>query len=108
MDRDAARAAVGQPMSQSKVTRTVTVTNPSGIHARTAVLIAAMARRYDAEVILVKGAERGVATDVLQILSLATECGQQLVLEATGREAEAAVEALAGLVANSFSENEVK
>ncbi len=101
-------AAVGQPMDQTKVTRTVTVTNSEGIHARTAVLIAGMAKRFDAEVFLSKGAERGAATDVLQILSLATECGQQLVLEATGPEAEAAVEALARLVSNGFAENDVK
>jgi len=93
-------------MSQPKATRTVTVTNKEGVHARAATLIAESVRRFDAKVVLGKGCERVEGTEVLQILSLGAAQGEQLLLEATGQDAEHALEVLLQLFADHFSENE--
>lgn len=92
-------------MGSSPVTRTVTVANHDGLHLRAATLIAELVRGYRAEVKVVKGSDRVNATDVLQVVSLATHAGETLLLEATGEEAEAALDGLARLFANRF-ENE--
>lgn len=89
-------------MSQPSVTRTVTVSNPQGLHARPAFLFAQLAGRYDAEVNIVKGAERVDGKSILSILTLAAEQGTMLSLEATGPDAAEAIEALVELVEREF------
>jgi len=91
-------------MCQTKATRTVTVTNPDGLHIRAASLIAKLTGQLPARVELVKGSQRVDATNVLQIVSLCALEGEQLLLEAIGRDAEAALEALAELFENRFGE----
>jgi phosphotransferase system HPr (HPr) family protein len=93
-------------MSETKATRTVAVTNPQGVHARAATLIAELVHRYDAQVVLIKHNDRVQGTDVLQILSLGAGPGEQLLLEATGNDAERVLEALALLFAENFNEDE--
>lgn len=89
-------------MCSSPVTRTVTVANHDGLHLRAATLIAELVRGYRAEVKVVKGSDRVNATDVLQVVSLATHAGEKLLLEATGEEAEAVLDGLARLFAGRF------
>jgi len=91
-------------MSDSKTTRIVEISNTEGVHARAAIAIAALVRRFDAEVLLSKNSERVKGTDVLQILSLGAGPGERLLLEATGRDAEPALQALARLIAQNFHE----
>ena len=94
-------------MSQAKATRTVTVANPDGLHIRAASLIAKLTGQVPVKVELIKGSQRVDATNVLQIVSLCALEGEQLLLEATGRDADAVLEALARLFENKFDENEV-
>jgi phosphocarrier protein len=94
-------------MSEPQVTRTVTVANRHGLHLRAALLVLNTARRFDAKIsLLTPERQRADATDVLQVMSLGAEPGCSLVLEATGKEAEAAVEALAKLFADRFHEDD--
>jgi len=91
-------------MADAKATRTVTITSPVGLHLRAATAIAALVRQFDAEVVLGKSPERVRATDVLQLISLGAGPGEHLVLEATGPQADGALDALAQLIANNFNE----
>ena len=89
-------------MSETKATRTIVVENEEGIHVRAADLIAKLVRRFESKVALVKGAQRVEGTDVLQILSLGTLPGDQLLVEAAGPDAEEVLDALARLFAEGF------
>jgi phosphotransferase system HPr (HPr) family protein len=91
-------------MPETKATRTVTITNPTGIHLRSATATAALLRDFDAEVIVRKGTQAARGTDVLELISLVAERGDQLVLEAMGPQAEPALDALAQLIAGNFNE----
>jgi phosphotransferase system HPr (HPr) family protein len=93
-------------MSETKAIRTVAVSNPQGIHARAATLIADLTRRFDAKVVLAKHSERVEATEVLQILSLGAAQGEEVLLEATGHDSEQALDALVRLFADNFGENQ--
>lgn len=84
------------------------VTNPEGIHARAATLIAELVRQFDSKVLVIKDCERVDGTDVLQILSLGTGPGEQVSFEATGGDAEDVLEALVQLFADNFGENKEK
>jgi phosphotransferase system HPr (HPr) family protein len=83
----------------------VTVANPDGLHIRAASLVAKLTGEGPAKVELVKGSQRVDATNVLQILSLCALEGDQLLLEATGQDADAALDALAELFESKFDED---
>jgi len=93
-------------MSQSKATRTVTVANPEGLHARAATRIADVVRQFNAKVEVIKDCQRVDGTEVLQLLSLCALQDEQLLLEATGRDAETALDALVRLFAGNFNNDE--
>ena len=93
-------------MSEPRATRTVKVNNPQGLHARPADQFARLANRFKCKIVLIKENERVDGKSVLNILTLAAVQGTQLVLEAEGEDAEAAVTALAELVEHGGEENE--
>ncbi len=92
-------------MSYSQASRTVTVVNRGGLHARAATEVAKLARRFQATLTVVKNQQRADCVDVLQILSLGAAMGETLLLEATGEDAEAALEALAELLLSQFDDD---
>lgn len=91
-------------LHDTQATRTVTVSNPSGLHARAAVLIAKLVAQFRSRVELVKDRQRADSAEVLQVLSLGAGPGENLLLVATGHDADAAVEAVARLFADRFYE----
>ncbi len=93
-------------MSQPKRTRMVTILNRQGLHARPATLVREVVLSYPARVELVKDGQRVDGTDVLQILALGALPGEQILLEATGEQADQALEALVRLFENKFDEEE--
>jgi phosphotransferase system HPr (HPr) family protein len=93
-------------MDVQKVQRTVVVTNPQGLHARPADMFVKLASRFESKIELVKDSERVDGKSILAILTLAASEGTMLSIEATGRDAEQALDALADLVAQNFAEDE--
>lgn len=89
-------------MSENTVSRIVTVVNPQGLHARPAYLLAEMAAKFDARIEFIKEGERIDGKSILSILTLSAEQGTQLLIEAKGRDAEAALKALVELIEQGF------
>ncbi len=89
-------------MCSPNPSRTVLVANPEGLHARAALLVRELAQRFEAKVEISKGSLRVDAADVLQMLSLCAEQGDELVLEASGEQADAVLDELVGLFARQF------
>jgi phosphocarrier protein HPr len=95
-------------MPESKVTRSMVVTNPEGLHARAVVAIAEAVRRGRSRVTLTKEGQRVEATDVLQLLTLAAAEGERVEVEAIGPDAEAVVASLEPLFAAPLDDNAPK
>ncbi|HKD38615.1 MAG TPA: HPr family phosphocarrier protein [Pirellulales bacterium] len=93
-------------MSEAKLSRTVVVANPNGLHMRPASLIAKLANQFQSKIELVRGQERVDGKSMLEIVTLVAEHGTNLTIEASGPDAEAAVEALAVLFASQFADVE--
>jgi phosphotransferase system HPr (HPr) family protein len=91
-------------MPESVPKRTVLVANRAGLHARAAVMVVTEARKYKARVIISKGLHEVDATDVLQMMSLGAAMGEQLGLEGSGDDAQAAVDAVEQLFLRKFDE----
>ena len=85
-------------MSEVVASRKVTIVNPQGLHARPADKFARLANRFTAKVAVIKDEQRANGKSILDILMLAAEYGSQLTIEASGGDAEEAVDALAFLL----------
>ena len=80
------------------VTREVTIVNELGLHARPAAEFARRANAFRSEIWIVKDGQRFSAASLIDILRANLDKGATAVLEAKGRDAEAAVERLARLL----------
>ncbi len=81
-------------MSENTVTRTVVVTDPIGVHVRTASAIQAIARRSQSKVSVISEYHRANAADIFDLLALAAPCGSKVTLEVSGPDAEQVIESL--------------
>jgi len=81
--------------------RTLTLVNASGLHARPAAELVQLVATFDATV-LVNGVD---ARSMLRILGLGLDRGATIEVSATGAQAREAVEAVAALVERGFGES---
>lgn len=88
-------------MSGDILQATVVISNPQGFHVRPAAAFVRRALLYPAAVTVRKGDRRVNGKSALDLLFLAAEQGTELVVEVagTGPEAQAALEALAEILA---------
>ena len=86
------------------VERTVQIVNRNGLHARPAAEIVKTSSGFQSEITLVKDGMEVNGKSIMGVMMLAAECGSSLLLRAEGADAEAALDALATLIANRFGE----
>jgi len=84
--------------------RTVRIVNKHGLHARPAAEFVKAASRFRSEIWLRKDDMEVNGKSIMGVMMLAAECGAELTIRAVGEDAEAALDALATLVANRFGE----
>ena len=92
-------------MSQTAA-RTVDIVNKRGLHARASAKFVRAASAFDAEVRVSKDSQTVDARSIMGLMMLAAGPGCCIEIEAEGPQAQAAVEALAALVAARFEEEE--
>src|SRR5437764_7086455 len=98
-----------QPASPSGLLEAqLTLTNPTGLHARPASLFVQTAGRFDARIEASGRGRQSDATSIMGVLSLGLRQGDMLTLCASGREAEAALKALEELAQANFYESPPK
>ena len=86
------------------VERRVTVVNAHGIHARPAAEIVKTAARFTSSILLEKDGLEVNGKSIMGVMMLAAECGSEVTIRAEGTDADAAVAALAALIAGKFGE----
>ncbi|MCB9946372.1 MAG: phosphoenolpyruvate--protein phosphotransferase [Rhodospirillaceae bacterium] len=93
LDFGAARAEA-EAGGERVVSQAILIPNPTGLHARPAAVLANMAKRFKAKVLLQRGDDQANAKSVVSIMGLNLEQGAKVVLVAEGPDAAAAVAAL--------------
>lgn len=84
---------------------TARLVNKTGLHARPAAMFVAEARKYDAEVLVSKGVIGPVpAASSIGLATLAAKEGDTLHIEATGPQAQEAVDGLVAFIESGFGE----
>jgi phosphocarrier protein HPr len=84
--------------------RTVTLPNPSGLHARPAKVFAKAAAAAPASVTLAKGEREVNASSVLSVLTLDCHHGDEVVIGVEGEDAESTLDELVALVESGLGE----
>ena len=80
----------------------IVISNPSGLHARPAALLATEAKRFHSTVKVRRGDAEANAKSIVAIMSLDVKQGDKIVLVAEGPDARQAVEALTPLLASDL------
>lgn len=87
------------------VAREVTIVNRRGLHARAAARFVKLAGEFDADITVSKDGAEVSGLSIMGLMMLAAAPGTQISIQATGTQAQEAVEAVAALVAAGFDED---
>ena len=82
------------------------IVNKLGLHARAAAKLTHVASGYQSEIWISRSGRRVNAKSIMGVMMLAAGRGSQVLLEAEGADAEAALAALSKLIADRFGEAE--
>ena len=85
--------------------RSVQIVNRHGLHARPAAEIVKLAARFAADVTIARDDVEVNGKSIMGVMMLAAEFGSTVRLVAEGADADAALDALAGLIASKFGES---
>ena len=92
--------------SSAVVVREVEIVNKKGLHARSSAKFVQCAEQFDAAITVTRGHESVGGTSIMGLMMLAAGPGITITIQASGREAAAAVDALCKLVASRFGEED--
>ena len=81
------------------------IVNQRGLHARAAAKFTSLAEEFDAEITVSNGRESVGGRSIMGLLLLAAARGTEITVTCEGYDAEAAMTAIAALVADGFGED---
>jgi phosphocarrier protein len=88
------------------LTRSLTICNKRGLHARAAAKFVALAERYGASVEVLKDGQSVSARSIMGLMMLGAGRGSSIELRGEGWDAKEAMDALAALVEAGFNEQD--
>jgi phosphocarrier protein HPr len=94
------------PSAAPVLSRTVTIRNLRGLHARAAAKFVALAERFGAEVEVFKDGQSVSARSIMGLMMLGAGRGSAIEMRAEGWDAKEALDALAALVESGFDERD--
>ncbi len=89
----------------AEFTRVVTIVNTKGLHARASAKFVQCAVKFDARISVKKDGSAVSGSSIMGLMMLGAGIGSELSMTASGRQAQAALDALAELIANKFGED---
>lgn len=84
--------------------RELAIINQRGLHARASAKFVKCAESFNADITVSRDGMSVPATSIMGLMMLGAAMGTSITVEATGPEAEQALDALAQLVASKFDE----
>jgi phosphocarrier protein len=92
-------------MAGEPLRREVEIVNARGLHARASAKFVKCAEQFDADISVSRDGQTVPATSIMGLMMLAAQMGSIILIEASGREAETALDALVSLIADRFGED---
>ena len=84
----------------------IEIINKLGLHARASAKLVSTAGQFSSRVEIEFGGQTADAKSIMAVMMLAASKGSHIVLRTTGKDEEAAMEAMTGLINNYFDEDE--
>jgi len=84
--------------------REIEIINTRGLHARASAKFVKCAEAFDADIKVTRDGQTVPGTSIMGLMMLAAQMGSTILIEASGPQAEAAMEALSRLIASRFGE----
>jgi phosphocarrier protein HPr len=94
------------PTFAGAVVKELPIINRKGLHARATAKFVQCVDQFDADIKVTRCGETVGGDSIMGILTLGAAMGSTITVSATGAQAQAALTALADLVANRFGEEE--
>jgi phosphocarrier protein len=88
----------------ASLVKQLAIVNQRGLHARASAKFVKCAEGFDANVVVNKDGQSVPGTSIMGLMMLAAGPGTTVTVAAVGPDAQAAVDALAALVADKFNE----
>jgi phosphocarrier protein HPr len=98
--------AKARPARAGEVRRQATIVNQRGLHARAAAQFCKLAGTFKSDIKVVRNDVTVSGCSIMGLMMLAASPGTEIEIVARGPDAEAAIEALAKLVADGFGEED--
>jgi phosphocarrier protein len=100
--------ADGKPLpdGSAPVIREIAIVNKKGLHARASAKFVQTAEQFDAAITVTRGHESVGGTSIMGLMMLTAGPGITVTIQATGKDAQAAVDALCELIASRFGEED--
>jgi phosphocarrier protein HPr len=105
-DGDSVSPDPTSPSGAPVLSRTVTISNKRGMHARAAAKFVMMAERFGASVDVIREGQTVPARSIMGLMMLGAGKGSAIELRAEGWDAKEALDALAALVESGFDEQD--
>ena len=93
--------------NEKEVSAVAAITHPVGLHARPAIAFTKLAKTFKAADIQIRGHDDQPwidAKSIVRVMALKLRTGAVLQMRASGADAQAAIEALKGLIVRDFDE----
>jgi phosphocarrier protein HPr len=94
------------PAHPQAIVRVFEIVNAKGLHARASAKFVQTVEKFDARVTVTKGNETVGGNSILGLMMLGAGLGTLITVEASGRQAAEAMDALEALITSRFGEDE--
>lgn len=84
----------------------IVISNKLGLHARATAKLTQLASKFESEIFIARDARRVNAKSIMGVMMLAAGLGVTVKLEASGKDADQALDELQALFDSKFGENE--
>ena len=92
--------------AQGTVRRELQISNKKGLHARASAKFVQLVEKFDADVLVTRGGETVGGRSIMGLMMLSAAPGCSIIVQATGRDAVAVMDALERLVTSRFGEDD--
>ena len=91
-------------MNTGSLEKKLAIRNKLGLHARPAALFVQTANQFECDIEVSRDGEKINGKSIMGIMTLAIGCGMEILVAASGLDAEEALRALEKLVESNFGE----
>jgi phosphocarrier protein HPr len=88
------------------IRRVLEIVNKKGLHARASAKFVQTVEKFDAQITVTRGSETVGGTSIMGLMMLSAATGTEITVEARGKQAAEAMDAITELVTSGFGEED--